>query len=130
MLIICPLGLRVRVTCYPHMPYKDKEKQLAAQRRYYAENKAKVFASQNSKRNKWRKYIQEVKESSPCMDCGIQYPHYVMDFDHVRGVKVGNISTGLGTFSSFEKLLEEIAKCEVVCANCHRHRTFMRKTKG
>lgn len=112
------------------MPYKDKEKQLAAQRKYYLENKEKVLARNSNKLSKWRKHIQEVKDTTPCTDCGIQYPSYVMDFDHVRGTKIGNISSGLATFSSFENLLEEIAKCEIVCANCHRHRTFMRKTKG
>lgn len=110
------------------MPYKDKEKQKAAQHRYYIESKAKVLAAQNSKRNLWRRHIQEVKESTPCMDCGLQFPHYVMDFDHVRGTKKFNVSS-VHRFGSFEELLEEIAKCDIICSNCHRHRTFMRKVR-
>lgn len=46
-----------------------------------------------------------------------------MDFDHVRGSKVGNVSEMLGS-TSLADLLMEIAKCDVVCANCHRLRTY------
>lgn len=59
------------------------------------------------------------------MDCGDSYPPYVMDFDHVRGVKtrnVGNMRT-----CSIETIQREIAKCDVVCSNCHRERTHSRR---
>lgn len=112
------------------MPYKDKEKQRLAQARYYQENKKQINASQNLKRNKMRRYIQEVKESVPCMDCGIQYPHYIMDFDHRPGtLKLFNIGSELSNMSSFEVLKNEIAKCDIVCSNCHRHRTYIRLVK-
>lgn len=108
------------------MPYKDPEKQRAAQRRYYLNNKALKNELQNKKRNKMRVYVQELKGSTPCADCGIVYPHYVMDFDHLPGqIKVRGIAK-LSGFSSMAELLEEIDKCEIVCANCHRHRTFTR----
>lgn len=48
-----------------------------------------------------------------------------MDFDHVHGAKLANISdmkTG-----SLERLLREMRKCDVVCANCHRLRTLARR---
>lgn len=110
------------------MPYRDPEKQKAAQRRYYDENKEKILLTQNKKRNAMRRYIQEVKESTPCADCGMQYPHYVMDFDHLPGeVKLYNISNQMNSdIGSLATLKAEIAKCEIVCANCHRHRTYMR----
>lgn len=57
----------------------------------------------------------------PCADCGEVYPPYVMDFDHVRGEKKFTISQALD--GETEDLLAEIAKCDVVCANCHRERT-------
>ena len=109
------------------MPYKDKEAQRKAQARYFQENKKAIRRSQNQKRNAMRRRIQEIKESSPCADCGIQYPYYMLDFDHVRGEKLFNVaSTAMA--ASMGALEAEIAKCEVVCANCHRHRTFLRKT--
>lgn len=57
----------------------------------------------------------------PCADCGERYPHFVMDFDHVRGEKYMNV--GQMKMAKLERILEEVAKCDVVCANCHRIRT-------
>ncbi len=49
-----------------------------------------------------------------------------MDFDHVRGRKLMNIGRAVGGNVSITKILAEIAKCEVVCAVCHRIRTVQR----
>ena len=72
------------------------------------------------------KYIREYKERHPCVDCKVQYPYYVMDFDHVRGRKQKNVMELVPSLSK-KKIDEEIAKCEVVCSNCHRIRTHIRK---
>ena len=72
------------------------------------------------------RYIKEIKERNPCMDCKVAYPYYMMDFDHVRGRKQANVAELIGTLSK-KRIDEEIAKCEVVCSNCHRIRTHMRK---
>ncbi len=71
-------------------------------------------------------YLRDLKTKTPCVDCGINYPYYVMDFDHVRGVKQCNVMELVSTLSK-KKIDEEIAKCEIVCSNCHRIRTHMRK---
>lgn len=71
--------------------------------------------------------ILEAK-NKPCKDCGHEFPSYVMDFDHVRGDKKFEIGLR-GRGSSLEALREEIEKCDVVCSNCHRIRTFARKSK-
>jgi hypothetical protein len=53
-----------------------------------------------------------------------------MQWDHLPGVpKLGDISNGLHGRSRGE-ILEEIAKCELVCANCHAIRTFQRAGWG
>ena len=58
----------------------------------------------------------------PCADCGVQYPYYVMQFDHRNPeLKEFNISR---TLYAEQRVLTEIAKCDVVCANCHAERTF------
>lgn len=64
--------------------------------------------------------IKDAAKDVPCADCGIRYPYYVMDFDHVRGEKYKAISK----ISCISRLVVEMPKCEVVCANCHRERTF------
>jgi hypothetical protein len=111
------------------MPYKDPVKQKAAQARYFQENKTRIVKSRNIKRNLWRRKIQEIKSVTPCADCGEIFPHYVMDFDHRPGSdKRFNVSA-VEKCPSDKAFGEEVAKCEVVCANCHRHRTFIRKTK-
>jgi hypothetical protein len=60
----------------------------------------------------------------PCVDCGERDP-LVLEFDHLRD-KAFNIGQHL-THRSWQAVLVEIEKCEVVCANCHRRRTFARR---
>ena len=104
--------------------YKDKEQQRLAERRWYAENKAKVAAKKDRKRERLRQLVRDAK-SVPCTDCGVTYPYYVMDLDHVTDDKAMIVSK-LVNFCATQRLLDEIAKCEAVCANCHRERTYRR----
>jgi len=68
-----------------------------------------------------RDYINEVKKS-PCVDCGKQYPPYVMQFDHRDPTqKLFNIGNNNRTLAL---TMAEIAKCDLVCANCHAERTW------
>lgn len=66
-------------------------------------------------------------KNKPCMDCQGWFDHWQMEFDH-REHKEFNISSGLAL--PMEKLLAEIKKCDVVCANCHKTRTFQRQQQG
>ena len=76
------------------------------------------------RRRAYRTIILEAKDR-PCADCGIEWPHFVMDFDHCRGRKEFNIADG--SCKPLAKLLSEIKKCDVVCAICHRFRTHKRQ---
>jgi hypothetical protein len=60
------------------------------------------------------------------MECGNSFPSCVMEFDHVRGDKVIGVGLLAGYGVSIEAIQEEIAKCDLVCANCHRIRTWKR----
>lgn len=75
-------------------------------------------------REKLRKIVRELK-SQPCTDCGKKFPPEAMDFDHVpgRGGKLGSV----GSRKSARAILIEAAKCDVVCAICHRVRTEKRR---
>lgn len=73
--------------------------------------------------DKRRALIDELK-SEPCVDCGGKYPPYVMQFDHIGDDKFRPVSEM--TNYSLEKVLAEISKCELVCANCHAIRTHNR----
>ena len=66
-------------------------------------------------------------KSRPCADCGNTYPYYVMDFDHVRGEKLFVLGHANGNHYGLVRVDAEAAKCDVVCSNCHRTRTFKRR---
>ena len=106
--------------------YRDPEQQRAAERRWYAANKAKVAAKKDRKRERLRALVREAKDR-PCADCGVRYPYYVVDLDHVEDDKVMIVSK-LVNFGATQRVVDEIAKCEAVCANCHRVRTHLRRT--
>ena len=73
-----------------------------------------------------KEFVRSAKDV-PCADCGLKYPPYVMDFDHLNSaIKVNNISAMAGQGWSLKRIKEEIDKCEVVCSNCHRIRTWNR----
>lgn len=86
----------------------NKQKYVDKAKRHYLENLALIRAA----------------KSVPCMDCKRDYPYYVMDFDH-RDSKVFAIASDAKNFGR-QQILAEIAKCDVVCANCHRERTALR----
>ena len=68
-----------------------------------------------------------VAKSRPCIDCGNTYPSYVMDFAHRdRATKLFNIGECVPRYG-MPRLLLEIAKCDVVCSNCHRERTHQER---
>jgi hypothetical protein len=93
---------------------------------HYQKNKEAYFASARRRKKRLLAVLQAAKDK-PCADCGIKNILYVMDFDHgdVRGIR-GAMNRFIRS-RSLQTALEEIAKCEVVCSNCHRERTFQRK---
>lgn len=115
------------------MPYKDPEVRKAYHKVYsknhyeanLEEYKAKAVESNRKIRKRNRDYIKEIKESSPCMDCGKKYPFYVMHFDHIYD-KNGSVSDLSRASASIERIQKEIDNCELVCANCHAERTYSR----
>jgi hypothetical protein len=72
----------------------------------------------------FRLWLNAIK-SNPCTDCGLTLHHTAMDFDHVRGEKASEVSQ-MWSWGR-HRVIEEIAKCELVCANCHRIRTQFRR---
>lgn len=70
--------------------------------------------------------VNEIKSMGSCVDCGEDDP-VVLDFDHVRGVKVCDISRMAHAGYRTWRIMEEIEKCEIRCANCHRRVTHKRR---
>jgi hypothetical protein len=70
------------------------------------------------------------KEEKGCFDCGKDFPHYVLEFDHKPEFeKTDGVYRVMKTLG-IDKAWEEVAKCDVVCANCHKVRTYERKPWG
>lgn len=106
------------------MAYSDPHDPRLKQKRrehYYA-NKEVYKERARAREAEMRKYVVD-KKRVPCYDCGVQYNPWVMDFDHRDPTeKVGGIGP-LIKRGSWDLLLAELEKCDVVCANCHRERT-------
>lgn len=109
------------------MAYKDKDdpRSKEAKRRHYERNRDQYKEQAKQKKRELRDLVRSIKESSPCADCNVSYPYWVMHFDHVDDNKVGNVSRMINNGGK-AKVLEEIAKCDLVCSNCHATRTYAR----
>ncbi|QWY83980.1 HNH endonuclease [Microbacterium phage A3Wally] len=106
---------------------EQREAQRARVRKHYQENK-QYYKNKAKKRNEeTRQWVRDVKEASPCADCGEFKPYYIMHFDHL-GIepKLFNISENVLTLGR-AKIQAEIDKCELVCSNCHGIRTWKRQ---
>ncbi len=104
---------------------RDNKKWKARKREWANRNRQKITANKKKYIKRNIKYVNKVK-SVPCKDCNIKYPPYCMDFDHTDDNKEGNISHMARWPVGLEKLKREIEKCEIVCSNCHRCRTYKR----
>lgn len=111
------------------MSYKNKEDQKEFARKWYIKNKERLI-SKAKKNNKiyWRRnrdFLDKTKLERGCADCGYNKSQFALDFDHLRDKKI-NLAQLARQYVSIESLKKEIEKCEVVCSNCHRIRTYNR----
>lgn len=101
--------------CYNRKMGKDKIKMRQYSRNWWAK-RAKEF----------HETLDKLKDG-PCIDCNNRFNPWQMDFDHRPGEeKEFSISDGLKSKDCIAKLHAEVAKCDLVCANCHRDRTHGR----
>lgn len=99
------------------------------QEKWYKNNKAlqskKVL--NNKKRNKQinAEFICDYLSKNPCVKCG-EKDIIVLEFDHIED-KNYNIAKMIGGGHCLDKIKEEMAKCQVLCANCHRRKTALQQ---
>ncbi len=91
----------------------------------HQKNKERDRKRNQFKRLRNRKLLKKLKDE-PCTDCGIKYASYIMQFDHVRGIKKCDMARIVAS-GSIKSIMEEREKCDLVCANCHAERTHKRK---
>jgi hypothetical protein len=114
------------------MPYKDKDVKKSKQKTYsaahYNENKERVKrntkAKNKEKMNEWNAF----KASLSCLECGIDYPA-VLDFHHVAPELKSAAVHKLVQARRLKAAMEEVEKCIVLCANCHRYWHYMEREK-
>jgi len=106
---------------------RPKAPKQSYDRSRYENDRAKFIAKAQRHYEEKSAFIDSLK-SHPCLDCERSLPPVCMDFDHVRGVKKFKISRMVTCTQ--EVILAEIAKCDLVCANCHRLRTDARMAKS
>lgn len=99
---------------YDAARYRNKKDQL----------RAGITRRQAEIRTKYRAY----KEALCCTDCGNDDPR-VIEFDHL-GDKLMDISVMVGSGYGWPRILAEMEKCDPVCANCHRIRTWGRNQQS
>lgn len=114
----CPCGAEAAAR------YKGQDPALCF--RCYMRTRSAEEAKAGTQSRVSRDHATNAKIGKPCTDCGGFFPPCVLHWDHVpeRGPKLFNL--GRADYS-LERVLAEIAKCDLVCANCHAIRTWNRK---
>lgn len=110
------------------MPYKDKEKQKEAQKKHYLENKNKYHDSRKKNRKERDIWFRNFKSTLVCENCNFNN-FLCLDFHHKDAKdKEFGISEAVKLGYSQDRIINEISKCEVLCANCHIKKHFVKKT--
>ncbi len=104
-----------------------KECTREAVRNHYEKNKNYYLKKARERNERILKenqtFLLKFLSKNPCVDCGEANP-IVLEFDHINiKNKTANVSEMLRLKHSKEKILKEIMKCQVRCANCHRRKT-------
>jgi hypothetical protein len=90
--------------------------------------KGKTAARSRGLRGHIEAYVKHQKETNPCSDCNNFYPYYVMQYDHrPEHIKLFNIAKFHQHTKDITVVKAEMAKCDLVCANCHATRGHLRR---
>lgn len=106
------------------MPYKNKEQQKLAQAASFQRNKVEISKRQRRRKEEIRKYVAEALTGKACNVCGEADP-VVLEFHHRDPTtKIFNLAAAAMYFAKDEAIDSEIAKCDILCANCHRRESY------
>ena len=94
---------------------------------HYLKNK-EIYSKRNrAVDKKLKEYVRNSKENQKCIDCGRKYRYWMLDFDHRPNTEKLCELSHCFYLSTIEKVQAEIDKCDLVCTNCHRDRTYIRQ---
>lgn len=109
------------------MPHKDIEKRRVYRRKWYAKNKKSERAHIKRRKLEIRKWFWDYKSGLRCSRCGENHVSTI-DFHHRVGKKENAVSKMVAEGYSIVRIEQEIKKCDILCANCHR-KVHFRKGK-
>lgn len=108
----------------PKIRIKWRKKQRAQSRQSYWKHHATRRETYRQKYTARRAFIDALK-AKPCVECGRSFPPCVMDFHHRNpNDKKLTIARAVVRFVNLDRILAEIAKCDLLCSNCHRIKTW------
>jgi hypothetical protein len=90
------------------------------------------MAKTKKQREEIAKVLQDLhlfKEKKGCTDCRQHFPHYVLEFDHKPEFQKIDVVYRVLRNMGPEMAWKEVAKCDVVCSNCHKIRTYQRENE-
>jgi len=115
------------------MPYKNpkvrREKQREYQRRYQAKRPDYYRDKARQQAERITSWLDELREGAACIECGEDHPACIVFHHRDPEQKLFNIADARDVGPSKKRLLAEVAKCDVLCSNCHRklHWELMRR---
>lgn len=98
---------------------KDIQKAREARRRWYYKNRTHARNKIKDRLRELKEWWQKYKEGFKCSKCPENHPACI-EFHHKSDDKEINVSHAVMSGWSKERILEEVAKCDILCANCHR----------
>lgn len=107
---------------------RNIEKVRAARRRWYAKNKKHAKLKVIERKSEIRKWWADFKSKRKCIDCGECHPS-CLEFHHTNDDKESDLCTAVSNGWSKQRIIKEVAKCDCVCANCHRKRHWNESKK-
>ena len=106
------------------MPYKNIEDKRRAWREHYHRNKVNYISRQREKRQEIREWLRDLKEGVECQKCGESDPACLTFHHREPDEKEFTISFAINQRLSRKRILAEMEKCDVLCANCHMKHHF------
>jgi hypothetical protein len=105
------------------MPAKDPERRRATWRAWYARNRERACAAVRPHRERHKQrlaaWYAEFKSQLVCARCGEDHPACIVFHHRDPAAKEVSIATAIHRGFGRARILAELAKCEVLCANCH-----------
>src|SRR2546429_5758865 len=115
------------------MPFKTVEEIRAYNRDYYQRNRERLLRQQAEKNRRFAekrlRWLVNYKSSLSCTRCGESHPATLTFHHRERSEKSFEIGNMLRVKVSFKRLVAEIQKCEVLCANCHAKEHWVHQFK-